>query len=206
MLDVGANVGVAAVFFAEECGAGAVHSFEPIEPLYDLLWENTRELPAVVPHRFGLYREACRLQMTYYPDSAAMSGLYADPEGDSALVQRSLVNLGRSREEAAAEVSGRYRAEQVEGELRRLSDVLRDRKIEQVDLLKVDVEGAELDVIAGIDDGDWDRIRQLAVEVHRDVALEEMERRLSERGFRVTTEQETALAGTSVRMLYAVRT
>src|SRR5476649_2409735 len=35
-----------------------------------------------------------------------------------------------------------------------------------VDLLKIDVEGAEEQVLAGIADGDWPRIRQLVIEVH----------------------------------------
>ncbi|CAM9553811.1 unnamed protein product, partial [Ectocarpus sp. 12 AP-2014] len=35
-----------------------------------------------------------------------------------------------------------------------------------VDLLKVDVEGDELAVLHGIDDDDWPKIRQIALEVH----------------------------------------
>ncbi len=34
-----------------------------------------------------------------------------------------------------------------------------------MDLLKVDVEGAELDVLRGVDPQDWARIRQVVVEV-----------------------------------------
>ena len=49
VLDVGANIGVAAAFFAEECGAGAVHSFEPVEPIFELLRENLSQLPGLRP-------------------------------------------------------------------------------------------------------------------------------------------------------------
>ena len=51
VLDVGANVGVAALFFALECGAGRVHSFEPVAPLFELLRPNTRA--------FSRLRTAC---------------------------------------------------------------------------------------------------------------------------------------------------
>jgi hypothetical protein len=43
VLDVGANVGVAAAFFASDCKAGLVHSFEPMAPLFELLRENAED-------------------------------------------------------------------------------------------------------------------------------------------------------------------
>ena len=46
-----------------------------------------------------------------------------------------------------------------------LSEVLRRERIERVDYLKVDVEGAEMDVIGGIEDQHWPVISQIAMEV-----------------------------------------
>ena len=37
--------------------------------------------------------------------------------------------------------------------------------MERIDLLKVDVEGAEMDVLAGIDDCHWPLVQQLCMEV-----------------------------------------
>src|SRR5919201_3384791 len=87
VLDVGANVGVAAVFFASECKAGLVHSFEPVPPLFELLRENLRPFPACVAHDYGLSSNAGMAPITYYPHAAAMSGLYADPNEDRARVR-----------------------------------------------------------------------------------------------------------------------
>jgi hypothetical protein len=50
--------------------------------------------------------------------------------------------------------------------LRRLSSVLDERGIDRVDLLKIDVQRAELDVLRGIDDRHWGMVRQVAMEVH----------------------------------------
>jgi len=86
VLDVGANVGVAAIFFASECRAGLVHSFEPVAPLFALLRENLAPYAACVPHACGLGSKPGQAPITYYPGAAAMSGLYADPEADRALV------------------------------------------------------------------------------------------------------------------------
>jgi 31-O-methyltransferase len=60
-----------------------------------------------------------------------------------------------------------------------------------VDLLKIDVEGAEEEVLAGIGDADWPRIRQLVIEVHDvDGRLDRMTRLLEAHGFRTTIARE----------------
>jgi len=51
-------------------------------------------------------------------------------------------------------------------EIRPLSSVIDAHALETIDLLKVDVEGAELDVLRGIDARHWPRIKAVALEVH----------------------------------------
>ena len=79
----------------------------------------------------------------------------------------------------------------IECRVARLGDVIREHGIERIDLLKIDVEGAELDVIAGLDDADWPRIRQLVAEVHDvDGRVEQMAAMLRGRGYDVVVEPE----------------
>ncbi len=204
VLDVGANVGVAAAFFAAHCGAALVHSFEPVAPVVELLRANVAALPACVVHPYGLSSAAGTAEITYYRGAAAMSGLYADPERDRALVRTALHNLGMHGADAEAQLAGRYEPQALSCELRTLSGFLRGEALAYVDLLKIDVERAELDVLGGIDDGDWQRIRQLVVEVHdEDGRAAGIARGLRARGFRVATDQDAAMRGTCVRMLYA---
>jgi FkbM family methyltransferase len=207
VLDVGANVGVAAAFFAEECGAGTVHSFEPIPPIFELLRENLSEFPACVAHPYGIGAAPARREFTFYPNDWAVSGLYADPASERATMKRAFRNLGDSDAEAEVRVEGRFdETQSFECELRTLSDAIAAESIERVDLLKIDVEKAELEVLAGIEDADWPRIRQVAVEVHVDPAgREEAAETLRARGFEVTVAEEPAMAGTEIRMIYAVR-
>lgn len=42
-----------------------------------------------------------------------------------------------------------------------VSDLIRRHGLERVDLLKIDVEGAELDVLHGIEQEHWPRIQQV---------------------------------------------
>ncbi len=50
--------------------------------------------------------------------------------------------------------------------LRTLSEVIESEGVTRIDLLKVDVEGAEAAVLDGCAEKDWPRIRQVVVEVH----------------------------------------
>jgi 31-O-methyltransferase len=206
VLDVGANVGVAAVFFAGICQAGAVHCFEPVGPIYETLSRNIRSLANCAAYPYGLSRSSGSTTITYYPGAAAMSGLYADPHRDQELVRRCLLNSGLSTREAEAELAGRYQFMTLSCELRTLSQALVDERIDTVHLLKIDVERAELDVLDGISDDDWPRIEQVVLEVHdqasRATAITD---RLRERGFNVVLDQEPVMAGTDVKMVFAHR-
>ena len=65
-----------------------------------------------------------------------------------------------------------------------LSEVVRTHRIQRIDLLKVDVEGAELDVLRGIEGPDWALVRQAVVEVHDfDGRLEAAQDLLRQAGF-----------------------
>lgn len=206
VLDVGANVGVAAAFFASECKAGLVHSFEPVPPLFELLRENVRHWDACVAHGYGLSSAAATAEITFYPDAAAMSGLYADAAEDRGRVQRYLINSGISAEVADRQLEGRYRGVPLSCELRTLSTVLREHRLRRVDLLKIDVEKAELDVLAGIEAGDWARIMQVVIEVHGEHdRIARISSTLTGHGFSVATEQDPLWRGAGIQMLYARR-
>lgn len=89
------------------------------------------------------------------------------------------------------ELVKRLRRRSVTAEVWPLSDVLRDEQIERVDLLKIDVEGAEWDVLMGVVDGDWPKIRQLVIEVHdAHGRVARIESFLRERGYEVVVDRE----------------
>lgn len=206
VVDVGANVGVAAAFFGTICGAQRVHSLEPAPPIFEILRRNAARIPGCVAHEIGLGARDARAEMTYYPGANAMSGLYADPERDRELVRAVLLTRGATPDEADRQLAGRYEAEPRSCELRTASTFLRDQQIEHVDLLKIDVERAELDVLAGISAKDWLRIEQVVIEVHDEAGRgAQIADLLAGHGFRTAFEQEPAMRPTAIRVLYATR-
>ena len=88
--------------------------------------------------------------------------------------------------------------------LTRLSTIIADRGNERIDLLKVDVEGGEWDVLRGIDEADWEKIRQVVVEVHdSEAGADVMSDWLGRRGFEVAIDQEDRGRRSPLSMLYA---
>ena len=84
-----------------------------------------------------------------------------------------------------------------------VSEVIRDASLDTIDLLKVDVEGAELDVLRGVDAEHWPRIRSVILEVHDiDDRVAEVTGLLRSFGFDdVRVAQEWVFEGTNVHMV-----
>lgn len=92
--------------------------------------------------------------------------------------------------------------------LKTLSGALADTGADSIDLVKIDVEGSEEAVLDGIADKDWNRLRQLVIEVHDiDGRLQRMSDTLEHHGFHVIREREDwalhELLG--IWTLYAIR-
>jgi FkbM family methyltransferase len=76
-----------------------------------------------------------------------------------------------------------------ECQLKTVSEVIRERDVDKIDLMKIDVEGSELDIIHGIEPEDWPKIRQLVVEVHDiDGRVETMRSIFESHGYRTIVE------------------
>lgn len=79
----------------------------------------------------------------------------------------------------------------MECELRTVSEVMREHKIDAVDLMKIDVEGSEMDVLRGVEPEDWPKIKQFVVEVHNvDGRVASMKSLFESHGYRTIVDQE----------------
>ncbi|HEY1936786.1 MAG TPA: amino acid adenylation domain-containing protein, partial [Candidatus Angelobacter sp.] len=222
VLDVGANIGMFMLFADEHCSLGRIYAFEPIASIFESLQRNAQLCRAAVKvFHFGLAEREKKEMFTYYPRYSMMSGLsnYADSVGEVEVIKNYLHNEEESGSTAAAQLldeadellAGRFEGQSLEGHLHRLSDVIREEAIERIDLLKIDVQRAEMDVLNGIDATHWDRINQIIMEVHdaeggttagRVSAITSL---LEARGFMVWSEQDELLRGTDRFNLYAGR-
>ena len=89
-------------------------------------------------------------------------------------------------------------------ELRTLSEFLRKHGIARVDLLKVDAEQSEQHILAGLDEEDWPKIRQVVVEVHGgNEATRAMAELLRRRGYHTAEEPNPSFP--TLSLVYGIR-
>ncbi|HEY6802400.1 MAG TPA: non-ribosomal peptide synthase/polyketide synthase [Pyrinomonadaceae bacterium] len=207
VFDAGANIGLFTLFVHERSRGARVFAFEPMPPTFSVLRANVELYDLNVSlFNCGLSNESGRTDFTFYPKMALMSGRYADAQEEERTTRAYLTS---EHEELAGHADellvGRYETQTYDCELRTLSDVIREHGVEQIDLLKVDVEKSELDVLQGIEDQDWPRIKQIVMEVDdKEGLLPTICGLLKQHGFEVTVEQGTSLERTSLYNLYAI--
>lgn len=215
VFDVGGNIGMFTLYVHRHAPGARIFTFEPAPPLFERLQANLRLNGAharVFP--FGIAEAERTAPFTFYPNSSGMSSFYADAEEEREVLrvmmdhqrQEGMEGLDALMEYTDELLDERFRAVQMECRLRPLSAVIREEGVERIDLLKIDVQKAEMDVLRGIDDEHWPRIRQIVMEVHDlDGRLAEVRRLLEARGFRVAVEQDGVLEGSILYNLFAVR-
>lgn len=211
VIDVGANLGMFTVFAGMQAKGVKVFSFEPMPPVFELLKLNASLYPHAELFNIGLSDKEEEAVFTYYPNATVLSGRSTGEEAVAGTVRAFMQNtIKDSLDEATKEevddmLHSRLVKEQFQCKLKSLSQVIREQKIHTIDLLKVDVEGGELDVLLGINEEDWKKIRQIVIEVHDiDGRLERIKTMLQSKNFFVKTDQSTELAGTVLYDLYAI--
>lgn len=140
IIDAGANIGLASVYFASRFPASRVIALEPERENFRLLERNAAHYPNVVPVHGALWSE----------------------EGTIDLVDPGLGAWGFMTDGDSGEVRGsrkhRVPAYTVES-------LMRIHGLERIDVLKVDIEGAEREVFADVR-GWIERVDALIVELH----------------------------------------
>lgn len=229
VLDVGANIGLFSLELLRRYGTDMrIVACEPAPRSFEFLERNVRELfpDATVTCKCCAVGEQVGTTTLYFrPRLSQMSSLQRDSVNDSqelidgilkeppASWQHSSSRLRRWLRPKAATLlkagswwMGREVVE-IPCEVTTVSDIIEQSGVERVDLLKVDVEGAELAVLLGIEADDWQKIQALIVEVHdHDGRVERIRGMLESAGFeRISFTQEWPHEGTNIYMLDASR-
>lgn len=227
VFDVGANIGIFSLYvnylLRNEVD---IYAFEPIPTTYSILELNANRFNPKRIHTFccGLSQDSNPVTFNYYPKLSILSSAYSsDPKEASANMQNLIL---RNLKNAPGDIrllrflpkflrplilqyllKDSFETESVLCQMTDISNIIDEFQLEKIDLLKIDVEEGELDVLLGIDRDDWQKIKQLAIEIHDlDGRVKTIQSMLKNYGFsRITVEQEPFFAGTEIYNLYAVR-
>jgi FkbM family methyltransferase len=126
IFDVGANVGQTALLLNRRFPHSTIYTFEPLAATFAQLCENTRTLQTVVCEHCALGSETKSVEL--YPKAASTQ---------NSLVPEFNIASGRGAETI---------------EVRRVDDILQQRSILHLNLLKTDTEGFDLEVMKGAGD------------------------------------------------------
>lgn len=230
IFDVGANIGLFSLAACVRCNYRLrAFAFEPVRAIYDLLNRNIERhglAASVETLAFGLSFETKAVQLAFYPKAPVLSTAYPDEPADIAAMKNSILKsmiylkeapvalkclrwipepLRRALVQTALEKT--LRRQIVTCDMRTISEFVRHRQIERIDYLKIDVERAELDVLGGIEDEDWWKVKQVVVEVH-DIQdrLRTITSLLSQRGLeRIVVSQTPTLTDSNIFVVFAAR-
>jgi FkbM family methyltransferase len=139
IVDAGANIGLAAIYFARKYPEARIFAIEPERSNFELLQKNVRAFPNITPVRGALWNENTTID----------------------LVDPGIGHWGfqvAEREAANQRLVDRVEALKVETMMARYG-------IEQIDVFKVDIEGAEKELFQNA--SSWiDRVGSIMIELH----------------------------------------
>jgi FkbM family methyltransferase len=129
ILDIGANIGMSALYLHGLYSNASIHCFEPLPENVELLKFNTINLKNIYVYNFGLGAKNGVFDYVYSEDSANLAG--------GGFIDYSLNFIGKRPT--------------ILLEMKNANMVLKDLKIDGVDLIKIDTEGSEYDILITLD-------------------------------------------------------
>jgi len=159
----------------------------------------------------GVSNEDKTAELTFFEGMSLLSGFHADAATEHDVVKQYVLNQQGGEEESALPpdldevIDDRLRASAVTAQLRTLSSVIAEHRLERIDLLKINVEKSELEVLQGLAPTDWPKIRQMVIEVDLRESVDPIVALLEGHGFEVLVEQDPLLRDTALCYVYAIR-
>ncbi len=220
IFDIGANIGLFSLFASEKVPDAHIYAFEPVPQIFEALSANLANNSADIKvFNIGLADKEGTLNFNYYPRTCGNSSpipfdyerqLQMILEESRKLWYFRIVPFGLRKRMIKKVLNTLFKPVKVLCPLKTLSQVIAENAIKRIDFIKLDAENCEELVLKGIEAGDWDKIRQMTIEVHTNITngenlVNRLETLLKEKGFSFTLDDKTRFSPYGVHLLYATR-
>jgi FkbM family methyltransferase len=142
IVDIGSNIGASILYFHDRFPHARIVGFEPHPATFGVLEKNVAGLPEVTVLNCGL---GANNEQLILPDESIHFGAFS--------------TKGRRRGQAESRPT-------VECQVRRLDDVLLELRIQKIDLIKIDCEGAEAEVLSSLSPQVLENCQWIVGELH----------------------------------------
>ena len=142
ILDIGANIGITSVYLANRFPTAKIFSFEPLFENYEILKKNTENYKNIKVFNFGLGKKNETLDIFLSDDSENFGGGSFFPE--------------------VGGVSNR----RIKCEIKNIQDTLLELDVKEIDLIKIDTEGAEFDILTSLSKKYLESVKWITGELH----------------------------------------
>lgn len=213
VFDIGTNIGLFTLYVHQNVSNVTIYGFEPAPPLFEIVSANVSRYGINAKlFNCGVSDQTRTASFTFYPNSSGMSSFYADLDEEKEALRAIMVNQLRRGMPGMEQVmkyaddllEERFKSETFECPLVTVSEIINRHNVQRIDLIKLDVQKSEMDVLNGIKDEDWNRIRQMVIEVHDiDGRLTEITQLLNKHGFEIIAEQDDMYERSVMYNLYA---
>jgi nonribosomal peptide synthetase DhbF len=226
IFDLGANIGLFALWAHQKCRTVTIHAFEPILETFNVLKRNV-ELHSlnVKTHNVGIGGESGTVEFTNYVNMAMISTMRPDEAKLRKILRDGMVDayfkvlplplaviffllpVRKWRVGLADKLLNPLMAKRkVSCKVETLGEVIRRENVTSVDLLKIDTEGNELEILNSLDASDWAKIRQFIIEIHNpETELDTIRKLVEDHGFEVKIDNNVVANEGELYMLYARR-
>ncbi len=209
VFDVGANIGLFSCMIFDKCNGNVkIFAFEALAETYKELQGVCGQIDNgnLKAFHIGISKEEGINEFMFYPNAPGLSTQYYDVLSESLddMVENLDENIdimpeffGNKEQEIRGVNEGRFNKLRAIYSLKKVFDgrlvkekviplgkFIKEKKIERIDLLKIDVNGSELDVCQGVGEDNWKIIKQVVIEVPvKENRLTKIEEVLKKNGF-----------------------